>query len=457
MSVLSRAGAGLLAAAGVVLLAACPSGQSKTIPPAPTASPGSAQAFFYVAEATDPVLGTSGGRVSAYQVGSDGLLPAAPFASISVVNPRRLLKHPVLPVLYAAGANQIFAFDITGGQLVSLCPEGTGLAPPCATDPNPGANPFDMTIAVNAAGDYVLYVSEAGNGENLNVQTRLAAYMLGPDGELPASPSSQQQDVTSLRFVSSVALTGIGFVYIADVSAGNMLRYVLDENGDLPQPPVSPTPVGVPTPTPSPTPPPVTPTPSPSPTVIRAFGPSRMMAVGFPACPSPTPGLVPTFIYAVAQRQNRIAAWPVSTPAPAPDPSNTPYAGGDLPENPSSESNTRGFYNAILTDPCATHIYGAAFNNGQIDFYELASDGNILFTTQGSTFADTATYPTGLAWFEVTPPGGETQRTVLVSLGGANRVDAYAVQPDGSLPERPFSSTQPIDGTFPADIVAYVP
>ena len=99
----------------------------------------------------------------------------------------------------------------------------------------------------------------------------------------------------------------------------------------------------------------------------------------------------------------------------------------------------------------------AAFNDGQIDFYRLESDGNIIDSSEGSTFADTTSYPTGLAWLEQTLASGETQTTIFVSLGGSNRIDAYAVGSDGSLPQRPFSSTTPIDGTFPADVLVYVP
>jgi hypothetical protein len=463
---------GLLAACGLL---GCPSGESRLIPPAPTAgaTPVIAQALFFVAEARDPSLDTSGGCVSAYEVGTDGLLAASPFASAAVVNPRRLIKHPVLPVLYVAGANQIFAYDIsraalrrpgttgcrTGETQLALlgCPGG-GLGAPCATDPRPGANPFDMTIAANDAGEYFLYVSEAGNGQNLDTDTRLAAYPLGPDGDLPATASSQVQDDTSLRYESSAPLPSLGFVYISDTAASVINRYILEADGNLPQPPTSPTPIGT-TPTPIPSPTPVgeaSPTPSPSPSPVRAFGPGRMQSVYIPACPTPSPGAGQPMIYVVEQRQNRIGVYPVSTPAPSPEPPATPLPFGDIPLNPTTESNTRGFYNAILIDPCATHIYGAAFNNGQIDFYELATDGNILDDTEGSTFPDTSQYPTGLAWLEYTPAGGDLQRSVLVSLGGSNRVDAYAVAPDGSIPERPFSSTEPIDGTFPADVLVYL-
>ena len=439
---------GLLALAG---LWGCPSGESKLIPPAPSASPSANRVFFYVAEATDPQLGVNGGRVSAYQIGADGLLPGSPFASVAAVNPRRLIKHPVLPVMYVATANQILAFDISGGSLNSLC-SGGGLAPPCATDPRFGSNPFDMTIAQNDLGDYFLYVSEAGNGQNTGLQTRLSAYPLGSNGELPANATSQVQDPDSLRFESSSMFPALGYAYISDRSAAIIIRYLLLADGNLTQPSTSPTPVGGGTPTPTPSPTPLGVTPSPSPTAVKGFGPGRMLPLTFPVCPSPSPGTGQPMIYVVAQNQKRMALFPLGTPIPS-----QPGTGGELPDHPLSESNTRGIYNAMVTDPCATRIYAAAFNDGQIDYYQLNSDGTFNNATEGSTFADTSTYPTGLAYIQYDVLGQGPQTTILVSLGGVNRVDAYAVQSDGTLPLKPFSSTTPIDGTFPADILAYIP
>lgn len=513
----------LLALCGLV---GCPSGESRLIPPVPTpeVSPVPAQPVVFVAEARDPNLGTNGGCVSAYRVGTDGSLEGCPFASAPVVNPRRLLRHPNpdIQVLYVAGANQIFAFDVSSNALFQDdqstgctrpapgCPPERrlkllavpvpvptpspgepsstpieppcamgGLTAPCATEPRPGANPFDMTIAAAADQDdgdaqsdatsYVLYVSEAGGGENLDTQTRLAAYPLLPTGGLPANASSQVQDIDSLRFESAAALPTLNSVFIADTGTSVINRYLLLSNGDLPQSPTSPTPIG-PTPTPSPTPAP-SPTASPTPTVapspVRAFGPGRMQLVTLPpkppanrACPTPMPGPL-TLLYAVQQSQNRMSVYPVTTPTPPPaesDPTPTPTQFplplASIPKDPTKESNTRGFYNAILIDPCVTHIYGAAFSNGQIDFYTLDDLGEFVLDSEGATFADTSQYPTGLAWLDY-----NSGCSVLVSLGGSNRVDTYAVQGGclgGTLLERPTSSTQPIDGTFPADVaVAY--
>jgi 6-phosphogluconolactonase (cycloisomerase 2 family) len=439
-------------------LAACGfSSNSSNIPPAPTASPAAAGIFLYVAQATDPTLGTEGGAVSVYNVAVDGgLTNDMPVASMPVVNPRRLLKHPTLPVLYVAGVNQIFAFDITNGGLTSLCPNG-GLTAPCATNALGGSGPLDITIGANAAGDYLLYVSNVGNSNNISFQTRVSAYELGPKGELPANPSSQAQTPDSVSF-QSTAVTQT-FAYVSDLGASRMRQFQLQADGNLPDPPASPTPVGAPTPTPTPTPTSGTPTPTPSPNAYKAFGPARILAVSIP--PSPGPDTTPqTLLYVVQNNQKRIGMYPISTPTPpdqTPQPGQTPAPTGALSDGPVSESNTRGFYNALLIDPGVTHLYGAAFQNGQVDFYNLAADGTILDDTEGATSPDPVSYPTGLAWLEITPPGGTPQRILYVSLLGHNRIDAYQVNDDGSVAFLPFSSTTPIDGTSPSDILLYCP
>jgi hypothetical protein len=141
-----RAAAALLAIAALAA-SGCVNGQSRDIPPGPTAVPPDAAVYVYVAQAREPGLGTDGGAVVVYQLGTDGFLPGAPKASVQAVNPRRLLRHPEKPILYVATASQVIAFDMTGGELSSLCGPNGGAAPPCATAPVPGSNPVDMKIA----------------------------------------------------------------------------------------------------------------------------------------------------------------------------------------------------------------------------------------------------------------------------------------------------------------------
>ena len=424
----------------------CINGQSRDIPPAPTAAPPGAAVFVYVAQANDPVLGTNGGAVAVYKLGSDGFLPGGPpQATANVVNPRRLVRHPELPVLYVASSSQILAFYITGGGLVSLCGPGGGLAPPCATEARPGSNPVDMKFLRNSSGQYLLYVVEQGGGQNLQTTTRLSAYELGSNGELPSLPSSQAQTLDAIAYEGAEITEQ--FAYVGDVGHSDIIRFPLQEDGNLPDIPPTPTPL-VPTPSPEPTPtvaPTQTPLPSPSPTAYQANGPQKMIQAVVPA-PSPTaPGQLQTLLYIVQTSRKRISVEPIDE-------------AGDIPKPPTSESNTRGIYNSIVIDSFAnpTRIFGAAFQNGQVDSFAIQADGNIVDNTLSATFANTASYPTGLALLDFTPAGGSPSRTVFVSLGGFNRVDAYAVNQDGTIAERPYSSTEPQDNTFPADVLVYV-
>lgn len=436
-----RAAAALLV---ITALAAsgCVNGQSRDIPPGPTAVPPGSSVFVYVAQARDPNLGTNGGAVSVYQLGADGFLPGGPpKASVSAVNPRRLVRHPELPVLYVATASQVIAFDITDGTLVSLCGPDGGAAPPCATAPVPGSNPVDMKFLRNSDGRWLLYVVERGGGNNLDTLTRVVAYELRDDGGLPSQPSSQVQTTNALSYQGAEFTQEYAFV--ADAGQSNITRFPLRADGNLPNPIPTGTPL-TPTPTPEPDPTP-TPDASPSPTAWRASNPSRMIKAEVPAEPSTEPTPSGTVFYVVEQGRRRIGAIPV-------------YNDGSLPKNPTSESNTRGIYNSIIVDADFTpnRIYGAALQNGQVDSFQVDSDGNIIDGTLSATFANTASYPTGVALVSFTPAGGSPTRTLFVSLGGFNRVDAYAVNPDGTLPELPYSSTEPMNDTFPADVLVYV-
>ena len=439
----------------------CPNGQSRVIPPAPTAAPGAGITYFYVAEASSPNLETYGGALATYRVGDDGLLLADPISVIPIVGARRVVKHPDLPVLYVAGANQVFAFDIAGGEPVSLCGPGVSLAPPCATDPRFGSNPQDITFA-KSADTWFLYLTEGGGGQNTDYITRLAAYPLGDRGELPGNATSQVSNFNSTNYRSAAIFPDIGFAFIADAGSSIIWRYQLSDDGNLPEPPTSPTPVGG-SPTPAPTPTPViSPTPSPSPTAVRAWAPARMAQLELPvpgrSCPAPAPAVAacPTpvpggqrLLYVVQANQKRLSVYYV--------PTSSEFA-GFLETNPQSESNTRSAYNGFTFDPCGTHVYAAAFTSGQVDVFGIDEYGCFIDGPQSATFSDPSSYPTGVAYVTLRSPSGSgLQDAILVSLGGANRVDAYAVAPDGSIDNRPFSSTGTRDGTFPADIAAYVP
>jgi 6-phosphogluconolactonase (cycloisomerase 2 family) len=421
----------------------CPSGESRFIPPGPTAAPGTSSIFVYVAEATNSEFGTNGGAVSAYQLGADGLLPGAPFSTVPAVNPRRLLVHPALDVLYVATLNQILAFDISSGALASLCDDpGTGLAPPCATIARTQSNPFDLAIAQSEEGGFVLYAAEGGDPFNTAATpTRVAAYPLGSAGELPPFPTSIGLGEFSVQF-QSVALGEVG-LYAGDAGASIVNLFYLGTDGSLPLSAPTPAPINQPTQTPSPTPTPgptevATPTPTPTPIAFAVNAPGR---IAFVDLPNPVEGGPTQAFYSVEQVRARMASFPIDE-------------FGFL-QNRSSESRDVGFYNSILIDPSRTHIHGVAFNVGRVDTYTLLPDGNIDDSSLSFTFEDAAAYPTGIAYLAYTL-NGSPQQVVFVSKGGLNRVDAYEVLADGTLASRPFTTTDPRQDSFPSDVTVNV-
>jgi hypothetical protein len=435
-----RASLGLLATL-LALTASCGiGGDSRDIPPAPTAAPGGSDVFVYVAEASDPVFGTSGGAVSLYQLGSDGSLPGGPpITTVPAVNPRRLFLHPTLPVLYVATLNQILAFDVTGGALVSLCGgSGTTLAAPCATSPRADANPTDMTVEQSEDGGFVLYVVEQGNQNQLS---QITAYPLDPDGGLPEFPASAAR-ATEAFFYLGFAVAG-PFGYAADPSRSGYDRFPIQPDGNFDSPAPTPSPQGAPTPSPTPT---AGPDPTPVPTASPSFfflddvGPAKTIKV---ILPQPSPDGSPATLYALTQAGPRIGQIPVDSSF-------------NLPPITASTSPTRGIYNELLVVPSVSRIYGAGFQIGQIDSFTLAPNGAIDPTSLATTFANTAQFPTGIAYFEQASISGGIRRTMLVSLGGFARVDAYEVFDDGTLADLPFSSTEPRTGTFPSDVVVVV-
>ncbi|MBM4267115.1 MAG: hypothetical protein FJ144_10970 [Deltaproteobacteria bacterium] len=418
----------------------CPDGQSSFIPPQPTAPPSGSNIYVYSAEATNPDVGTLGGAVSAYRVGADGFLEGDPISTVEVVNPRRLAVHPDLNVLYVATLNQVIAFDISTGFLVSMCGDGgAGLAPPCATNPSLGSDPTDIAVARNADGSHTLYLAEGGGSTPVNVLSRIAAFPLGPNGELPGFPTSQGRAFDTASYFS-VATSPL-FVWAADAPIQRINRFPREDDGSLPYEAPTPTPINQQSPTPSPTPTPgPTVTPTPSPVLYLVNFPGRIAISGIPGAPAPTPQ---TF-FAVEQGANRIGSWVLDSFE-------------NLPFSPTAETGLVGFYNAILLSPDASHLYAAAFQVGRIDDWLIdATTGNLVASSQNSTFENAAAYPTGLAWLTFTNSSGQTQNVLYGSFGGLARIDGYQVLENGALDSRPFTSTTPRDSTFPADVAVKV-
>ncbi len=440
-----------LRAGGLLLVAClftwgCPNGESRFVPPQATAAPGGSQVFIYVAEAQDPVVGTRGGAVSAYQLGADGLLPGGPpLSTFQLVNPRRLAVHPAIPVLYVATRSQVVAFDISDGTLRSLCADPTSiLAPPCATNPRGNNQLFDMSVGADDDGSFTLYTSETGQAASTTNPSRIGAYKLGENGELPGFATSQGTGEGIVQF-EGVSVDPL-FVWGSDTSVQRVYRFMREADGSLPLEAPTPTPINFPTPSPTPTTaegdPTPTPTAEPTPTAVW-FGvnfPGRITALQFP---NPTPGGNAGVLYAVEQGAQRLGAWQMDEFY-------------DLPPFPNSESPIQGFYQSILIAPDRSRIYGALFQDGGISTYDLDENGNIIASSETITFKNPASFLTGLAWLEFTPSGSAATKTVFVSAGGLGRVDGYLVRDTGSLDSRPYTSTQPRENTFPSDVAINV-
>ncbi|MFP6663507.1 MAG: hypothetical protein VCC00_04845 [Deltaproteobacteria bacterium] len=428
----------------------CLSHDPLVVPPGPTAAPPGADLYVYVAEGRDSVLGTFGGAISVYQLSADAeFLEGGPQASIPLANPRRLARHPELDVLYVLGLNQIFAFDITGGGLRSLCddPEDT-LSPPCATAPRPGANPLDLIVRQSVDMNWVLYVVDGGIQLDQLTPTRVAAYPLDENGGLPVRASSGARNFNSLLY-RGLAIAGHD-LYIADSNLSEVDRFPIANDGSLPIPaptpaptpsPAPPTPTAIPTASPEPTPSPEpTATPIPTPTPDRWFvpGPQRIK-IG--AIPGTDPAQ--RILYVITNRIQRLSSYTLDED-------------GQLTDSPVVGDQIAGFYQDLIVSPDNTRLFGAAFQVGRLDVYALDEDGNIMPESLVTTAEDPSGYPTGLAWLTFTDTSGDEQHRLFVSQGGFGRVDSYRVLTGDRLAEDPVTSSLAKPDSFPTDVLVFV-
>ncbi len=426
-------------------LLGCAGGPRLTLPPAPTAAPGSSAVYLYVAEGTSTELDISGGAISVYRVGSDGFLPGgAPLQTIPVTNATDVVMHPVLPVLYVATPSQVLAFDASAGTLQSLCAQDglPALAPPCATAPRPDSLPRSLIVRQAESGAWLLYSVEAGIPGDTLIPTRLAAFELAPNGGLPAYASSQASYSNSV-FFQGAALTDT-FAFVSDAGLSKIVRFDVGADGRLGDAAPTPTPIGQPTPTPSPTPSPSpegqpTPTPSPSPPAFDAGNPGQIEVLPIDPGPQATPGAV---LLVNELGKNQITGRPI------------PPDGALTNERTSRTYQINGQFDAFLLNPTGTRLYAAAYQIGRIDWFGIDAGGNIV-DDGGRTFESPVSYPTGLQLVTMETTSGE-RTTLFVSLGGLARVDAYEVLADGSLGNKPFSSSLARTDSFPTDLVAHV-
>ena len=160
--------------------------------------------MVYVAEA-------QGDRVAAYQLGSDGLLVAEAFSSLSLENPRRLALDGDAGVLYVALKDQV----------VSLALGADGALPEQASS-STAADASSYPLEIVPTED-VLYVAATGN-------RRVETYELLSGGALSSEPVSTSGTVLSDYRTLAVS---DGFLYAASRATARIDTFLIGSDGSL--------------------------------------------------------------------------------------------------------------------------------------------------------------------------------------------------------------------------------
>ena len=354
-------------AALVWLTAGCNAGGGTSVflPPGPQTTQPPGNLVLYVAEAI-------GDRVAAYRMGADGLLPATPFSTLALENPRRLALNG--NVLYVATDREVVS--------LSLGADGSLPATPTAgTQPFNGADIFELAVR----GD-TLYAGFAGFN-------RLEAFRLTASGQVPASflTSSGEFD-TDYR---TLTVAG-GFVYAAARASARIDTYLIGADGSL------------------------------------ASTPETQNPSTFITLPDDIVARNGT-LYVTNKGRRTLAAFRIR-------------ADGLLPQDPDSETQRSGTYQDIVFN--GNTIYTCAFNEGRIDSYVLdPADGSLPNAgPDSSTHVDQTTFPTALALRD---------GVLYVAQACSDRIDAYLITPTGFPTEFPSSSTIAVPDSFPTDIEVY--
>ncbi|MFQ5478418.1 MAG: hypothetical protein ACE5E4_07365 [Candidatus Binatia bacterium] len=179
------------------------SGTEKALPPGPSSTDPPGDSVLYVASAR-------GDSVDAYRLDANGLLPATPFSSIELLNPRRLTVSG--KVLYVALDDRLVALELAADG--SLPATATA-----STQPVVLADYREMKVD-----NGMLYVAVPGRNS-------VTAFDLDDNGQLPplesSSSSSFATDYRSIELFN-------GFLYAVSISQARIDTFLLDVNGDIP-------------------------------------------------------------------------------------------------------------------------------------------------------------------------------------------------------------------------------
>jgi hypothetical protein len=400
----------------------CGNSRSCVATPLPSPTPGPAGVVC------DTGSGNSRG-LALYRLGTNGLFlenPAQPGTAMppeqiiaTADNPRRVKVSQTDPTLLFVATNQrlqVFRLLPGGGsRCIAQTKTEKESDKNAKKDLDPVGFALDPTI-----GNGVLYV--AGRGSN-----RVDAYPIASDGTIADEPTncvigSNNSEYTSLSLLSR------DFIAASGRSEVQVFRRI---DGLFPPP----------TPAPS-----ATPTPGSTPGCFGAqlvtvpvseIGAAIVNDTFF--TPSQTAPIGELFLS--EEVSDKLFTFNI-------DPS------GTIGSKETSSTKQDGFYQNLLRRdrPNGSFIYASVFQDGKVAVFQL--ENNLLPDFPLSkTAQDPKTLPVGLA---VDEPNGNL---LYVAEAGAGRIDAFLINPDGTLSRTPLSSTAPVTTTdgrtidsFPNDI-----
>lgn len=212
-------------------------------------------------------------------------------------------------------------------------------------------------------------------------------------GQLPTEPISTSG--TSTSDYRSLAVRP-GFLYAASLGDARIDTYVILEDGSLSS------------------------TPEPQEPVTEVFRPEDIVIRG-------------DTLYSITQSRERIEAFTIER-------------NGLLPDDWDSRTNSVQRYARLLLD--GDLLYASGLSLGRIDVYQINADGSLPESQPfGRSASDPNSFPIGIALQD---------GIMYVAQSGLDRIDAYILNADGSPAKFPSSSTDPIDGAFPQDVVVGV-
>ncbi len=179
-------------------------GVSVFLPPGPPTQAPPGDIVIYAAMAT-------GGRIDAFRLGTDGLLPEDPFDTIHVSNPRRLAIAN--GVLYATLYDSIVSIRL--GADGSLPNEPTG-----STASRDDFDPVDLLVR-----DGIVYVAASGLGV-------VQSFELDGNGDILPDPAAIGEGEFSSDF-SSLALNG-PYLYAGARDTQLVELFLLEQDGNVP-------------------------------------------------------------------------------------------------------------------------------------------------------------------------------------------------------------------------------